>query len=222
MAKFKFRFVEEDKTSRDIEYLDSEVMHLLYGPKRPLHENLRNYRIRLSLKKYQAAKLMGVTPRTYYSYETGKSPIPLEAIVELATYTGGNLNEVILGRTGTDEDEIVQSVFEDTRHILTYLSETYPKMERDVKDKIASNLIAAKRSVFPRTDPETIKAEVVVTTGYRFHPEDLPAPPYWPNFIGNEMGFDEAMNDWEEMCETAGVNEDPSGETDEQSTDLAT
>lgn len=212
MTKFKFKNVGEGERDRDLEILDSQVMHILYGPKKPLHENLRNYRVRKSLKKYQAAKLMGVTPRTYYSYETGRSSIPLEAIVELATYTGGNLNEVILGRTGTDEDEIVNGVFEDTRRILTYLAETYPKMEKDVKDKVASNLIAAKRSVFPRTDPDTIKAEVIALTGYRFHPGDLPAPPYMPDFVGNETGFDEAMKDWEKMCETISVDEDQADE----------
>nr|WP_255569853.1 helix-turn-helix transcriptional regulator [Actibacterium sp. 188UL27-1] len=45
-----------------------------------VHKNLEAFRKRRKFKKSEMAKMMGVSARSYYMYETGKRPIPSSAL----------------------------------------------------------------------------------------------------------------------------------------------
>ncbi|MCR9086196.1 MAG: hypothetical protein NXH97_05570 [Rhodobacteraceae bacterium] len=45
------------------------------------------------------------------------------------------------------------------------------------------------------THPHLIRDAVIMKTGYRFHPEDAPAPPRWEDFSDDEI-FELALEEW--------------------------
>ena len=182
------------------------VLFQRFGPSGTIHQNLQRYRKRIGLKKKEVAALMEVTPRTYYAYETGNRPIPSPCIVRLAILTGGDLNEMLMGRPATPRAETIESAISDFTTVLHFLDSEYERMEFDTKVKIARIVVTTDWLGLPRIHPEVIRDVVIAVTRYRFHPDGLPAPPSYDDYNGDDKRFDEDTAAWQRM-----VDEDLSG-----------
>lgn len=148
-----------------------------YGPTGTIHQNLQKYRKSMRLKKKEMAEIMEITPRTYYAYETGARPIPTPCVVRLAILTGGDLNEMLLGRPATPKSETIESAISDFVAVMCFLDLEYEDMDTKIKADIARLVVSTDWHGLPRMHPEMIRDAVRLVTKYRFHPENLPAPP---------------------------------------------
>lgn len=148
-----------------------------FGSKGPIHQNLRKYRKSMRLQKKRMAELMEVTPRSYYAYEAGTRPIPTPCAVRLAILTDGDLNEILLGRPASPKAEAIESAISDFVTIMCFLDVEYEDMDTKTKADIARLLVSTDWDGIPRMDPGMIRDAVKLATGYRYHPEDVPAPP---------------------------------------------
>lgn len=172
----------------------------MYAPNAPLHEALKNFRIQHKLSKKRVAEIMGVTERTYYSYETGERPVPTPAVIDLAVQTGADLNKMLLGRAAPEQyDETAQAV-DDVFRIIDLLDERYDGMDERTKRKIARHAMSQDHILQARLYGEgmpddEITDSVRVVTRYRFHPEDIPPPPWSDNCEADE--YDERMENWQ-------------------------
>ena len=193
--------------------MDLEQMEITNAPDSPLHENLRKLRERLNLKKQEMAEIMDVTPRTYYAYEEGARSIPSNTLVKLAARTGVDLNTLLLGRSGTVDRNLVQSAIDDMVKIAGFLKKNYPDMDMSTAIKVARFSVTFDWQGWPRLHPEIIRDAVRMVARYRFHPEDLPAPPFWERYGEDQALYEENMAAWQAM-----VDEDfpPAEEVDEE------
>lgn len=190
-----------------------ERMEIANAPDSPLHENLRKLRERMNLKKQEMAKIMEVTPRTYYTYEEGARSIPSNTLIKLAVRTGVDLNTLLLGRSGTTDRNLIQSAIADLVKITDFLKVAYPKMDGKTAMKVAKFSVTFDWQGWPRLHPDMIRDAVRMVTRYRFHPEDLPAPPFWEHYGEDQALYEENMAAWQAM-----VDEDfpPAEEVDEE------
>lgn len=166
-----------------------------------VHENLLRFRVRRKLTKQRMAELMEVTPRSYYAYEKGQRPIPSDALVRLAILTGGDLNEILLGRPARHDGGNVKQLLENFRRVLEYLERAYPKMDEKTRVDIAHRHTTTDWDGLPSLSPAVIQDFVKMLTRYRFHPEDLPPPPTYENYEGDDEAYEKAMAAWEAMAE---------------------
>ncbi|TQM93617.1 helix-turn-helix domain-containing protein [Roseinatronobacter monicus] len=171
------------------------------APVSPLHENLRHLRMRMKLKKQEMADLLEITPRTYYTYEEGARPIPSTTLVRLAVRTGVDLNKLLLGRSASANPQLVQSAIDDMFHIMKYLTREYPKMDMTDKLEVARFSVSFDWQGWPRLHPDMIRDAVKMVTRYRFHPEDLPAPPDPEHYGEDTERYQEDEAIWQAMVD---------------------
>ena len=168
-----------------------------HWPARPVHENLRHYRLAEGLKKSEMAALMQVTARTYYGYEQGDRPIPSDALVQLGIFRGADLNQVLLGQGRETDVEAADRILSELFKIMDYLANEYQEMDGESARSVAGIVIKLRRDGLPRLHPEVIKDAVRIATGYRYHPEDVPAPPDEEQYDGDDAAFEAAYTDWQ-------------------------
>lgn len=185
--------IEEDELRRR----ELEQIEIENAPDGKVHENLKKFRERKGLKKTEIAALMEITPRTYFSYEAGKNPIPSSALVKLATFTGVDMNEILMGRPARTDYAAIKSAFDDLTDIISFLENEYPTMTARTRLRIAKFHVSTDWHPWPRMHPDTIRESVRIKTRYRFHSEDLPAPPYWENYGDNQDLLEEAEAAWQ-------------------------
>jgi transcriptional regulator with XRE-family HTH domain len=154
-------------------------------------------REKLGLQKNEMAELLGVTSRTYYAYERGLRPIPSTTLVKLAMVTGADLNEILLGRPARTNFETVRHAVDDLMSIRAYLVSEYPEMDEPTRTKVARFAVTTDWQGWSRMHPSVIRDAVRMVTCYRFHPEDIPAPPYWEEYEGRTDEYEEAMTEWQ-------------------------
>ena len=180
---------------------DRRYMEAVNGPESPLHENLRKFRIQNGLKKQEIAASMGVTPRSYYAYEEGQRPVPSDALTKLATLTGADLNEIVMGRTARNDTLTIRHAIDDLMLIMKFLMREYPTMGMETRFKVACHAVTADTGDWPRTAPEMIQASVKVLTRYRFHPETFPPPPDSDHYEGNLDQYEQKLAAWQAMVD---------------------
>jgi len=180
---------------------DRIEMEERFGPKAPVHENLRNFRTSKKLKKKQIAEYMEVTTRTYYTYEKGTRPIPSDALVKLATMTRADLNEILMGRAASIEADVMRAGLEDLRIIEELLKTEYPKVTENDYHKIALRVVCTDWGHLPRMHPAVIRQAISQTTRYRDEPLSLPAPPRFEDFDKNENRYEKAVKDWQRLVD---------------------
>jgi DNA-binding XRE family transcriptional regulator len=66
----------------------SEDMHV------PYNERIRNLRTENRLSQQKVAAVLGVSPRTYSDYETGRCRIPIDSLIQLARFYDVDLNYI--------------------------------------------------------------------------------------------------------------------------------
>lgn len=181
-----------------------------------VHENLESFRKKRKFKKSEMAEMMGVSSRSYYMYETGKRPIPSSALVQLEAFTGADLNEVLLGVAKAPKHDRIKFIVDEAVKALCFLGAKYQDMPMHTKRQVIDEMFRWQRNG-ERARPDDIIEAVKVVTRYKYHHENLPAPPYWEDYGDDHDAFvrDEAA--WEKM-----VNEDlPSKEDnyDSENTD---
>lgn len=181
--------------------LEREQMEIENAPNSPLHENLRKLRERLNLKKQEMAEILDVTARTYYTYEEGARSIPSSTLVKLATRTGVDLNTLLLGRSVTADSRLVNSAIDDMVKVMDFLEKDYPEMDMKTAAKVARFSVTFDWQGWPRLHPEIIRDAVRMVTRYRFHPEDLPAPPFWEHYGEDQARSEEDMLAWQAMVD---------------------
>jgi transcriptional regulator with XRE-family HTH domain len=181
-----------------------------------VHENLRRFRKTRRLQQKEIAALMEVTSRTYRDYEKGIRPVPSDALVRLAVLTGGDLNEILLGRPAETRPETVEGALNDYYVILRFLSVEYPDMDLVTSADIARFALIHDWQGMPRVHPEVIRDAVRMKTRYRFHPEDIPAPPFWEDYGDDQDLFEEHTAEWQrQVDEDRGAHpEDAEGDDD--------
>lgn len=170
-------------------------------PSNAVHENLRRFRIARNLKKQDMAAMMEVTTRSYYDYEQGTRAIPSDALVRLAILTSGDLNEILLGGPVTPRPETINSAINDFCVVLKFLDKEYPEMDMQTRMSVARFVLTHDWQGLPRAHPGVIRDAVRLTTKYRYHPEDIPAPPFWEDYEDQDQ-FDQDMADWQARVET--------------------
>ncbi|WBU64566.1 helix-turn-helix domain-containing protein [Paracoccus aerodenitrificans] len=184
------------------ERIDKELWFHESGPEKALHENLRDYRIKHQLTKQQMSDLLEVTPRTYYAYEEGLRPVPSPAIVRLAILTGGDLNEILLGRPAPFAHQTTaQTVINEAIVVMKYLAITYPEMGIEDRYQVARFHATTSFGEFPRMHPGTIRDCVRIVTRYRFHPEDIPAPPNHEAYGDDHERWELDMAAWQKAID---------------------
>ena len=183
MAKFKLkpessatRAVAEARLDR---FRDLEEDSVRSAPTSPLHANLRALREKLKFKKNEMAELMEVTSRTYYAYEQGLRPIPSTTLIRLARITGADLNEILMGRPAPTDLQTIRCAIDDLMLIMKFLGVEYPEMDMRTRLEVSRLTVTTDWQGWSRMHPSIIRDAVRMVTRYRFHPEDIPAPPYW-------------------------------------------
>jgi transcriptional regulator with XRE-family HTH domain len=167
------------------------------APSRPLHENLKALRAKFDLSQHEAAEIMGISERAYRTYEKGIRPVPSDALLNFATATGVDLNEMMLGRSLRPDSDLLEKFYSEIKTVRNVLSETYPKMDDATQLKIAQFAVTHDWRPFYHslTDPELIRDAVIITTDYRFHPDEASAPPFWEEFSDSEA-YEDAFKEW--------------------------
>ena len=185
------------------------------APSRPLHENIKKLRAKFELSQSETAEIMGVSERAYRTYEKGRRPIPSDALLKLATATGVDLNEMMLGRPQRPDTAFPEKFYADLETVRNVLRKTYPNMDDPTQLKIARFAVTHDWRPFytSLTDPEMIRDAVIITTDYRFHPDEAPAPPYWEDFLDDET-YEAAFEDWLALF---GPDKSPSQEAETES-----
>lgn len=166
-------------------------------PTSPLHTNLQALREKLNLKKNEMAELMDVTSRTYYAYEQGLRPIPSTTLIKLATATGADLNEILLGRSAPTDLQAVRCAVDDLMLIMKFLGVEYPEMDMQTRLEVSRFAVTTDWQGWSCMHPSIIRDAVRIVTRYRFHPEDLPPPPFWKDYGGEHNQYEEAMRAWQ-------------------------
>lgn len=201
MAKFKLkpegsatRAVAEARLDR---FRDLEEDSVRYAPTSPLHANLRALREKLKFKKNEMAELMEVTSRTYYAYEQGLRPIPSTTLIRLARITGADLNEILMGRPAPTDLQTIRCAIDDLMLIMKFLGVEYPEMDMRTRLEVSRLTVTTDWQGWSRMHPSIIRDAVRMVTRYRFHPEDIPAPPYWEDFGEKQEQYEAAMEAWQ-------------------------
>lgn len=146
---------------------------------------------------------MGITPRTYYTYENGARPVPSDALVRLATMIDVDLDLLLMGRSLRPTPQIIESALDDFLAVIRYLNSKYPTMDGKTQIEVARHAVTGDPGDWSRTDPEIIRGSVSALTRYKFHPEDLPSPPNpdyyrddeWPHKYEQDMAAWQAIVD---------------------------
>lgn len=176
---FKFRPVDPEEEERRIAAEDeAESINLARSlgilPEEP-HINLGRFRRRRGFKKTEMAEMMDVTPRSYYAYESGKRPIPTEALVRLNMHTGADLNEILTGRPSSQMHDRIVS---ETISVLRVLMATYEGLPLHRAEKIIRETIRYAHGENQIIDKRLIDEMVAVEMRHKYHPENIPAPPF--------------------------------------------
>lgn len=166
-----------------------------------IHQNLRIYREKMKLQKKEMATLMEVTSRTYYAYEEGVRAIPAPCLVRLAILTGGDLNEILMGRPVAPKPQVIESAIADFVIVMRFLDTEYEDMDLKTATDIARMVVSTDWNGLPRIHPEMIRDAVRLVTRYRFHPEDLPAPPMYNDYGGDDERFEEDAASWQRIVD---------------------
>lgn len=205
MPEFRFAAMSEQEEAAaelemqlESERQDDEIRHGQLGS---VHENLRRFRIRKGFNKQSMAEIMDVTPRAYYSYEKGNRAIPSTALVKLAVFTRCDLNEILMGRLAPSNDQTKMAAINDLKTTIEYLEQIYPKMSLETRLEVACFVVKHDWLGAKRMTPGNIRDAVIIVTRYRFHPEELEAPPYWEDYGDRQDLYDEAFAEWERIVE---------------------
>lgn len=188
---------DEQEAALEEKHIALEDAQIRNAPSRPLHENLKALRAKFDLSQPETAKIMGISERAYRTYEKGKRAVPSDALLRLATATGVDLNEMMLGRPLRPKPALLEAFYAEIKTVRRLLRETYPKMDDTTQFKVARFAVTHDWRPFYNslTDPDLIRDAVIITTDYRFHPDEAPAPPYWEDFMDNET-YEAAFKDW--------------------------
>lgn len=196
---FRTMTAEEDAAfyAQEEKRLALEDAQIRNAPSRPLHENMKRLRAKFELSQSETAEIMGISERAYRTYEKGHRPIPSDALLRLATATGVDLNEIMLGRPQRPDPAFPEKFYSDIETVREVLRKTYPKMDDATQFKAARFAVTHDWRPFytSLTDPDMIRDAVIITTDYQFHPEEAPAPPFWENFPNDEI-YESAYKDW--------------------------
>lgn len=163
-----------------------------------VHENLEAFRRKRKFKKAEMAEMMGVSARSYYMYETGKRAIPSSALVQLEAFTGADLNEVLLGGSKAPKLDEIKFVVDEAIKALCFLGHNYENMPMKTKRDVIDKMFAWQPDGV-RARPADIVDAVKSVTRYKYHPEDLPAPPFWENYGEDQEAYERDMEAWEEI-----------------------
>lgn len=178
------------------------------------HENLEAFRKKRKLKKSEMADIMGVSSRSYYMYETGKRAIPSSALVQLEAFTGADLNEVLLGGSKAPKLDEIRFVVDEAIKALCFLGHKYEDMPMKIKREVIDKMFAWQPDGV-RAKPSDIINAVKSVTRYKFHPEDLKAPPFREDYGDDQGSYERDMAVWDKM-----VAEDfPDDKIDKKSTE---
>jgi len=183
------------------ERLEKDEALRRFAPEGAIHENLRKYRQRLGITKQQMAELLDVTPRTYYAYEQGHRAVPSPAIAQLAILTGGDLNEILLGRPALRSGKATQVVIDEAIVVLKFLAVKYPKMTMEDRYKVVRLHALDDLHGFARMHPSIIRDFAKIVTRYKFHPEDIPAPPFHEDYGDDHERWERDMADWQKAVD---------------------
>lgn len=205
MAKFRLQS-ENTATKKKIAARNDKLQELEEGYVRnsqtsPLHTNLQALRQKLKLQKNEMAQLMDVTPRTYYAYEQGLRPIPSTTLIRLAVVSGADLNELLLGRSAPTDLQEVRCAVDDLILIIKFLRTEYPEMDEPTRTEVARVAVSTDWQGMSRMHPSVIRDAVKMVTRYRFHPEDIPAPPCWEDYGEKQNRYEQAMKAWQAMID---------------------
>lgn len=201
MSAFKLK-PERTATNKMIEaridkLRDFEDSCIRNAPTSPMFENLRALREKLDLQKNEMAELMKVTPRTYYAYEQGLRPIPSNTLIRLAIVTGADMNQILLGRTAPTDLKIVRNAVDDMTLVMKFLRIEYPSMDLQTQQDVSRVVVTTDWQGWSRLHPSVIRDAVKIVTRFRFHPEDIPAPPFWEDYVDKLDEYEEATRAWQ-------------------------
>ena len=144
--------------------------------------------------------MMGVSARSYYMYETGKRMIPSGALVQLEAFTGADLNEVVLGRSKAPNHDKIKFIVDEALKALCFLGENYKDMPLPTKRQVIDEMFRWQRDGVKATSSDITEA-VKMVTRYKYHQEDLPAPPFWEDYGDDQDAYDRDMAAWDKMVE---------------------
>ena len=164
------------------------------------HVNLQKFRISRGFKKSEMAQMMGVSAKSYYLYEVGKRAIPSSALVRLEAFTGADLNEVLLGVPKAPKHDRTQHIVDEAIKALCFLGREYPDMPIQTKRRVVDEMFRWLRDL-EKASPNDIIEAVKIVTRYKYHHEDLPAPPFHENYGEDQEAFDRDMAEWERIFE---------------------
>ncbi|MCG7572525.1 helix-turn-helix transcriptional regulator [Phaeobacter sp. CNT1-3] len=171
------------------------------APSSPLHVNLRTLREKLDLQKNEMAELIKVTPRTYYAYEQGLRPIPSGTLIRLAIVTGADMNQILLGRAAPTNLDTVRSAVDDMMLIIKFLATEYPDMDLQTRQEVSRFAVTTDWQGWSRMHPSVIRDAVRLVTRYRFHPEDIPPPPFHEDYGNDQEQWERDMAEWQRIVD---------------------
>ncbi|GFE50865.1 hypothetical protein So717_26180 [Roseobacter cerasinus] len=163
-----------------------------------VHENLEAFRKKRKFKKSEMAEMMGVSSRSYYMYETGKRAIPSSALVQLEAFTGADLNEVLLGGSKAPNLDAIRFVVDEAIKALCFLGHKYESMPMKTKRAVIDKMFAWQTDGV-RARPSDIVDAVRSVTRYKYHPEDLPAPPFCEDYGEDQESYERDTVAWDKM-----------------------
>lgn len=164
-----------------------------------VHKNLEAFRKKKNFKKSEMAEIMGVSARSYYMYETGKRPIPSSALVQLEAFTGADLNEVLLGGSKAPKHDEIKFVVDEAIKALCFLGYNYKDMPMATKRDVIDKMFQWQRRG-ERARPDDIVEAVKSVTRYKYHQDELPAPPFREDYGDDQEGYDHDIAEWEKIA----------------------
>jgi hypothetical protein len=116
-------------------------------------------------------------------------------LIRLAIVSGAYLNELLLGRSAPTDLQAVRCAVDDLMLIIKFLGTEYPEMDEPTRTEVARFAVSTDWQGTSRMHPSVIRDAVRMVTRYRFHPEDIPAPPFWEDYAGKKDQYEAAMEE---------------------------
>ncbi|MGJ8609540.1 MAG: helix-turn-helix domain-containing protein [Octadecabacter sp.] len=189
-------------------FVERETMKARFGPENPTPTNLLRFRLKKRLKKQTVAEMMNVTPRTYYSYENGSRPIPSDALVRLATLTGADLHEILMGRPAAINADVIKAGLIDMEIIERMLIKDNPEIDESTRSKVVRRVVTTDWGELDRMHPSAIRRAIATVTRYSSDPTSQPAPPYYKDYEDRPEDYEQAMLEWQSVVDD-NSSEDP-------------
>lgn len=116
----------------------------------------------------------------------------------MEAFTGADLNEVLLGGSKAPNHDEIKFVVDEAIKALCFLTHNYQDMPMTTKRDVIDKMFQWQRKG-ERVRPDDIVDAVKSVTRFKYHQDELPAPPYWEDYGADQDAYERDMAAWYKM-----------------------